>query len=118
MAHTPGPWTAHEQQSKFGTLEGYYVVENGRVQIADLFGIVKGERDEDGNEVFISTDEAAANARLIAAAPDLLDACKTILQAFWDGELEFTKKRQSDSDPYHPANAKLVAAIAKAQGGA
>lgn len=71
--HTPGPWTAHEQQSKFGTLEGYYVVENGRVQIADLFGIVKGERDEDGNDVFIPTDEAAANARLIAKSLDLYD---------------------------------------------
>lgn len=71
--HTPGPWVAHEQQSKFGTLTGYYVVENGRVQIADLFGIVKGERDVDGNEVFISADESAANARLIAKSPKLLD---------------------------------------------
>ena len=59
---------------------------------------------------------SAGLAALIAAAPELLDALKLIEKAFADGDLKFTKNRQSDSDPYHPANIKMCAAIAKAEG--
>jgi hypothetical protein len=59
---------------------------------------------------------AEGNAQLFAAAPELLDALYTIRQAFTDGHLRFTKKRQTDSDPFHPANVKMCAAIAKAEG--
>ena len=47
---------------------------------------------------------------------ELLEALKLIDKAFTDGDLRFTKKRRSDSDPYHPANIKMCAAIAKAEG--
>lgn len=33
-----------------------------------------------------------------------------------DGSIRFTKKRQSDSDPHHPANILMCAAIEKAEG--
>uniref|UniRef100_A0A6M3LCG8 Uncharacterized protein n=1 Tax=viral metagenome TaxID=1070528 RepID=A0A6M3LCG8_9ZZZZ len=61
----------------------------------------------------------AANklARIEKAAPDLLEALKLIEKAFTDGDIKFTKKRQADSDPYHPANIKMCAAIAAAEGG-
>ena len=58
----------------------------------------------------------AGLAALIAAAPELLEALKSLEKAFADGDLKFTKKRQSDSDSYHPANIKMCAAIAKAEG--
>uniref|UniRef100_A0A6H1ZWL1 Uncharacterized protein n=1 Tax=viral metagenome TaxID=1070528 RepID=A0A6H1ZWL1_9ZZZZ len=56
------------------------------------------------------------NARLLAAAPDMLEALKLIEKAFFDGDIKFTKKRRADSDPYHLANTKMCAAIARAEG--
>lgn len=53
--------------------------------------------------------------RAMAAAPELLEALEAINEAFLKGEIKFTKKRQADSDPYHPANIKMHAAIAKAK---
>ena len=50
------------------------------------------------------------------AAPDLLEALQTIQRGFADGSIQFTKKRQSDSDPYHPANTLMCTALAKAAG--
>jgi hypothetical protein len=60
MAHTPGPW------------KEYFYVRNKRLKIGD-WGLVK----TDGHPVPLShtkqhRPEAAANARLMAAAPDLL----------------------------------------------
>lgn len=57
--HTPGPWSAAHSEKTFGVVvcpKGNYV--------ADAYY----RSDEDGN------NETAANARLIAAAPELLEA--------------------------------------------
>ena len=83
--HTPGPW-------RIGTPP-----PNGEQTIGDAMGMM----------VAVATTgpgvDTEANARLIAAAPDLLKACQS---AEWDGLLpEFTCD-------------KLRAAIAKATGGA
>ena len=60
-AHTPAPWTAGE--TKFSQT-----------------ALVKGIQDANGNYFAgVNSDEyAVANARLIAAAPELLEACKNI----------------------------------------
>ncbi len=57
-----------------------------------------------------------ADYKLIITQRDaLLAACEAIQDAFVKGEIKFTRKRQSDSDPYHPANVKLAAAAAKGE---
>ena len=63
MTHTPGPW----------------IYDDKYVQVLD----------DDDNEIYIAgicgpfTDWGRANAALIAAAPDLLDAAEAGLDAYW-----------------------------------
>jgi hypothetical protein len=66
--HTPGPWTYPG-----GT--GNLIGGPDRLRIADLGGLER------------SPDERQANARLIAAAPDLLAACKAFAAARSNPEL-------------------------------
>ena len=84
MSHTPGPWTASEH--------GAYADYNGNSTIIlgdDLrIAVVLGSDNEETN----------ANARLIAAAPDLLEA----LEALLEGDFNVAEKAR--------------AAIAKAKG--
>lgn len=86
QTHTPGPWTADEA---------------GYIEHAGGWGVAKA---------YGSNPTCAANAALIAAAPDLLRVCEKLVQA--------------DSGPF-PRPAWLApivdaarAAIAKAKGGA
>ena len=51
-----------------------------------------------------------------AAAPEMLEALLAFEKGLNDGSIAFTKKRQADSDPYHPANTLMCKAIAKAEG--
>jgi len=92
--HTPGPWTYPG-----GT--GNFVGGPDRLRIADLGGLER------------SPEERQANARLIAAAPDLLAACiqaESVLRVF--RECSVLKAGAPDTE------AKLRAAILKAEGGA
>ena len=85
--HTPGPWR----------VDGRYVMALKEKQIceAPAYGVVHGKVD-------------AANANLIAAAPELLNALKALLI------------RVADDEDYGPDHAVTVAraSIAKATGGA
>jgi hypothetical protein len=88
-AHTPGPWTVG-----FGATDCRWPqVESGDGVIARTYG----SRDEE-------------NARLLAAAPDLLAACKQTLAWFESGP--------PISEPYGIVTDWLRFAIAKAEGGA
>lgn len=69
-AHTPGPWV----------VDATYLSE---VQTADNLSIAScWHKHADGAEITVTgvlpcdLAESAANARLIAAAPDLLEACR------------------------------------------
>lgn len=105
MKHTPGPWTV------IGPIgAGIWITdESGNNQIAVVYGAA-------------NTPGADANARLIAAAPELYEALKLICAMFDDRRivrniandyssdwalrmLEFTKELQS-----------ILAALAKAEG--
>lgn len=64
--HTPGPWKVDATR----TLEG--VRDDGKVQlIAAIFGVVEHGDMRDKTR-------AEANARLIAAAPELLESCRQL----------------------------------------
>jgi len=64
--HTPGPWTLRQESDRF-----IHIVEpNSDAGIA----AVLTEHDEDG----LAIDQA--NARLIAAAPELLEALKSVVK--------------------------------------
>lgn len=73
MGHTPGPWEAMPEV----LLKGCHVggrspaVRSTDRKIADVYRV--SNKDHGRNE------QCEANARLIAAAPDLLDACNGLL---------------------------------------
>ena len=98
MSHTPGPWRAYKDASlrhTIGTAAG---------RICDMWG----------RDPAFHSDEDAANARLIASAPDLLAALVEVtgdIEAYCD---DHNSARPTDVTVVLP---KLRAAIAKATGG-
>ena len=98
MTHTPGHWRIQNANDDYTR----YQVE------ADGWGIIMRVEDV--------SNESLANARLIAAAPEMLVALEAVCQAFANGELKFTKRRNGNDAPYHPANVLLTAALAKVKG--
>lgn len=73
--HTPGPWKADILAPK----------DLGAIGIRLTDGLVVAVARFSDNPR-ISSQDAFANATLIAAAPDLLDACKQALGAFENGD--------------------------------
>ena len=90
--HTPGPWTTN--QSEPHCIEATDHPSNGTPLICEMF-----------NSSHIPQDEQLANARLIASAPDLLEA----LQAF-----AAVEAFEGWHPKYRDAIEKAEAAIAKA----
>ena len=84
---TPGPWMFHERP------QGEY-----------HYGYTIG----DGPTSIVSTAWGEANARLIAAAPELLEALETFIE-YWSDE-------EGCSSPHYQDVHKARAAIAKALG--
>ena len=101
-AHTPGPWTVNSHPNhQMACIHGPYTVAGGfSANIATL------KYDDDSED----EERAAANAHLIAAAPELLTALKAMI-APMEG---------MDADKFIPETAaRLKAArlaIAKAEG--
>ena len=69
--HTPGPWTAVPC-----IREGYWIAVNKQP-----FSVV-ATLDEEGRYGAIEGDNAEANARLIAAAPDLLAVVEEAIERY------------------------------------
>lgn len=93
--YTKGPWVAKKVQTQSGYAD-YWVISEKQY---NGFQICSTGTDE--------VTEGAANARLIAAAPDLLDTCKWVLGCLEN--LPF-------STDAHSAKRELIAVIAKAEG--
>ena len=101
IEHTPGPWELRPT-----------VVSGG-----EWFKWVYGPNNVPivlmGSDSLPPTfDQVEANARLIAAAPELLEALKEVLAAQGAGEISY---RSSDGRGYE-AMLAVEAAIAKAEG--
>jgi hypothetical protein len=107
--HTPGPWTVEDPM---GAEIGLSIVQ------ADLDSrdwefiamVCQSDPSEEhmGRDRFISPEEQGANARVIAAAPEMLNALKAIQKI---GVLNPT-----NSMHVRKAIADMVAAIKKADG--
>jgi len=97
--HTPGPWIA-AAYGDYGDYDGKCRVilgEGGDIRTAVVLGF--------------NNPENAANARLIAAAPDLLEALSSLASQHSESDL------RADPD-LHAAVKRARAAIAKATGSA
>ena len=89
MSHTPGPWNTPE----------YMTMRNGNYIIRE------SEYQEPIAIVCAGMDAGQANARLIACAPELLQACKDFVAKVERGEARST-------DTYQ----QMKTVIAKAEG--
>lgn len=103
QSHTPGPWIA-VQTNLVTTKRAWYSGDLGTLKHAFQATISLQEGEE----------QAKANARLIAAAPDLLEAAERFLAVV---------TREMPSEKLAALNGgdqmlKLTEAIAKAKGGA
>lgn len=106
--YTPGPWIARGKVTTVGDENNSSMLWCGTVAPAGskFRGSIANIQscDHIGG---ISREEAAANARLIAAAPDLLSAAKGLLALLDDGTCT--------ADPEESEISFARAAIAKAQ---
>jgi hypothetical protein len=107
--HTPGPW--HMMLTKDGYQIGTGLWEdwgNGDMAFSE-FQIAT---------VWACMEEANSNARLIAAAPDLLEALLEIRDMLWSRPDISERLRPLMGFAEEATNQKAAAAIAKAKGGA
>ncbi len=98
---TPGPWSLDEFDSVVHgeePLHGWGRKETVRVSGVALPGRV--------------TEEYAANTRLVAAAPELLEALQNLIVSYDN----FRERTGRDGDPENPLMIDARAAIAKATG--
>jgi hypothetical protein len=70
--HTPGPWRYHLGR---GANPRFHIQDVGGYQIASTTELVRHKQAHEENEA------REANARLIAAAPELLEALTALLEA-------------------------------------
>ena len=103
--HTPGPW-AHTNPDGFTVRHPQVYSDTGPICNATWLG--------DGR-----IDELRANTRLIAAAPELLEALSKFVEfAEQNGEVVFSGGGMSAIDAMNACTTEARAAITKATGGA
>lgn len=98
--HTPGPWEFRQVNHEWGAIARVGYMPHATVS---------GQSNSDQPPTMGETDYA--NAHLIAAAPDLLHACRAAMAYLADPPSEFAANRQE-------AASIIMAAIRKAEGGA
>jgi hypothetical protein len=78
MKHTPGPWTQHTPSNP--TQEAVVIVRELPNYRRTVVAVIPDHRRQ-GNAAVTDWTEEHANARLIAAAPDLLELAAQIVLA-------------------------------------
>ena len=101
-AHTPGPWTIHESAFSSSLVKELHIGTSTRTAACVYDDCAAG---------ILARSEVEANARLIAAAPELLEALEAVLP-----DLEHYVATHGPGPDKRLAIAR--AAIAKAKGGA
>jgi hypothetical protein len=98
--HTPGPWVAQywERDGEWWVIDSHTHAAIKNSPIGDGLACLYGYSDDPGAVVM-------ANARLIAAAPDLLAVCEVLLEETAD-----------KSELAYEFYARVQAAVAKAKG--
>lgn len=103
MAYTPGPWSCD-----YGDFAVY--CDTG----AEVCAVTQGNHDDGTN---ISATEMEANLNLIAAAPELLQACQRLLTILVDVyEDDFYRHGEPSEDAWPSVIGEARASIAKAEG--
>lgn len=98
--HTPGPWSCFHMP---GTTSPWWTIRDGRnIYVAEV----------DWVDHAVLVEEAEANARLIAAAPELLEAAKGLEQAL----RLYSGRSHRDHTITGNAVQAVIDAIAKAEG--
>lgn len=75
--HTPGPWSYWSGYNPFDKIEAQVTAEDGDIVIASYNHLI---------------EEGEANARLMAAAPDLLSALEDLIDSRGMEDLEPARK--------------------------
>lgn len=98
MSHTPGPWRTAIRRGYISVFSG---TENNAEMVADC------------TNLNLEVKERVANARLMAAAPELLDALRMLVSLVDHGSviIDHSDRRETLRD-----HEKARAAIAKATG--
>lgn len=78
-AHTPGPWYPGHFIDPASKCQCRGIVDENHGGGIAVVNVDNGKPLGDGGNDCPPLEEARANARLIAAAPDLLEACKPLL---------------------------------------
>ena len=100
--HTPGPWTVHNSPTGIDvTVTAFTPINHNPISVARVYGPGPLSR---------ATDTRNANARLIAAAPDLLHQLKEVVFAYHD------ESKTSLEIRMQAALEGVAVAIAKAEG--
>lgn len=109
MNHTPGPWEAGKTY-KFTDSPDFFAVIFSPAKTG------KFHTPRSGQAYGVDNCECTANAHLIAAAPELLDACKAIIDAGIVTEHNGLRVFSGDFQSYDDAMRAMRDAIAKAEG--
>ncbi len=102
--HTPGPWRAWDRIEHRGGI--LITNEQGNIGVCRVIDVQGSINDRTPDTEKLDADICRANACLIAAAPDLLAACKA-------AQLAFRATSKADKDYGHECGL-LRDAIAKA----
>lgn len=114
--HTPGPWAVHPADS-MELAERHNVPLGAKESLTGEFAVYTD--DGRGNGVLLPREQFDANARLIAAAPELLAALENLLIAFPDPTIQDGHRLRLEQVARINGTVELAhLAIAKAKGGA